>query len=458
MAEAAVGATIQVLLENLLTLSKEQIGLLRNFKKDLEKLQKTFSKVKAFLDDAEKKQVTDGAVKIWLRELEALAFEADNVFDDISYQLLSKKVGPAENKTLMKKVKSFFSCSCSSNDHSIANRLQLGRRIKDLNEKLKSINQQANEFGLQTKIANAQPPVSESPETDSFAVDPIFLGRENNVSMIVEKLITATPSPAEQVLSVLPIFGMGGLGKTTLARAVFNHEQIKSHFGGNHVWVHVPRNFDVIVLLRKILTSMNIKNVEQGNREALMKMLKEHLGAKRYLLLLDDVWNENRMMWDSFVNSLSGISSATGNCMIVTTRSQVVASIVKTGEIHELGCLSGDDCWSIIKAKAFIISGDIPMEYETVGRNIAKSCRGLPLAAKVVGGLLRDNGDGLLSVPKGQERYVRTLFFSGKVSNIRFSDFKSLHTLTLLDIKSKERKHMGEELFGKAARFLKLLN
>ncbi|GFP87576.1 putative disease resistance protein rga3 [Phtheirospermum japonicum] len=120
------------------------------------------------------------------------------------------------------------------------------------------------------------------------------------------------------------------------------------------------------------------------------KKLQEHLGTKRYLLVLGDVWDEERDKWDSFVNSLSGISSATGNYMIVTTRSQVVASIVKTLRIHELENLSGDDCRSIIKAKAFINSGDIPMEFETVGRNIAERCRGLPLAAKVVGGLLHD--------------------------------------------------------------------
>ncbi|GFQ02795.1 putative disease resistance protein rga3 [Phtheirospermum japonicum] len=404
MAEAAVGATIQVLLEHLLTLSKEQIGLLRNFKKDSKKLQKTISMVNDLLHDAEKRQVTDSAVKRWLRELEALAFEADNVFDDISYQLLSKEVGPAESKTLMKKVKSFF--SCSSNDHSIAHRLQLGRRIKDINEMLKSINQQATELGLQTRIANAQPPVSEIPETDSFSADPVY-GREYDVSMIVEKLITATPNPAEQVLSVLPIVGMGGLGKTTLARKVFGDEQIISHFGDNRVWVHVPRNFDVRNILKNILTSLKNEKFELETRQALLQKLQELLGTKRYLLVLDDVWDEDRDKWDSFVNSLSGISSATGNCMIVTTRSKVVASIAKIGRTHELGCLSGDECWSIIKAKAFINSGDISMEFETVGRNIAERCR-------------------------GQERYVRTLFFSGKVYDIRFSDFKSLHTLTLL--------------------------
>ncbi|KAL3642178.1 hypothetical protein CASFOL_012993 [Castilleja foliolosa] len=579
MAEVVVGPIIQVLLENLLTLSQEQIGLVRYFKDDLKKLQKTLSMVNDVLHDAEKRQVTDRAVKRWLRELEDLAFDADNVIDEFNYHLLSKKVGANKNKTVKKKVQSFFSCS---NDNPISYRLKLGRRIKDINEKLKSINKQASDFGLQTRLAGAQAPVSGSDasgsmETDSFTVDPIFLGRENDVSRIVEKLIPTTPSPDEQVISVLPIFGMGGLGKTTLAKKVFGDEKMISHFGDNRVWVYVSRNFDVGNILKNILTSLTEEKFELETREALLKKLEKHLRAKRYLLVLDDVWNEDREMWGDFVNSLTGISSATGNCIIVTSRSEGVASIVKTLPVHNLEILSEDDCWSIIKAKTFNRTGDISLEFETVGRNIARRCQGLPLAAKVVGGLLfekskdewleieknwlsdfgdnenhiskilklsydnlsspslkkcfaycsifpkgykiekqnlielwmaegflqtehqrshinmettgsknfnlllrnsllqvarsddydnithcnmhdlvhdlafsilhenvtdgvcqcryigyESSGDGFLSIPKGQERYVRTLFFRGKVSDIRFSDFESLRTLTLV--------------------------
>ncbi|KAL3641621.1 hypothetical protein CASFOL_012436 [Castilleja foliolosa] len=183
MAEAAVGATIQVLLENLLTLSKEQIGLVRNFKNDLEKLKQTISMVNDFLHDAEKRQVADRAVKRWMRDLEALAFEADNVFDEFNYHLLSKKVGPTRNKSVKKKVQSLFPFSY---------RLKLGRSIKDINEKFESINQMASKLGLQNIAAQAPVYVaSASRQTDSFSEDPIFLGREEDVSSIVETLITA---------------------------------------------------------------------------------------------------------------------------------------------------------------------------------------------------------------------------------------------------------------------------
>ncbi|GFP85286.1 putative disease resistance protein rga3 [Phtheirospermum japonicum] len=395
---AVVGASIQVLVQNLLTMSQEQIG--RDLKKDFEKLKKSFLMVCDFLYDAEMRQVNDRAVKRWLRDLEALAFDADNVIDEINYQLLSKKVQTPGNK-MTKKVQSFFSHS----KNPIANHLRLGRKIRDINRKLEQSNQEAIGFGLHMRLAGAPAPVSvsgsdasASMDTDSFTVDPIVLGRENDVSRIVEMLITT--SPAEQtLLSVLPIVGMGGLGKTTLARLVFGHAKVKSHFE-TCVWVHVPRKFDVVVLLKNILTSLTAENVEHGNREALLKKLQNNLGAKRYMLVLDDVWNEEREKWDSFANSLLGISYATGNCMIVTTRSQEVASIVTTLPIHELKSLSEDDCWSIIKARA-LRAGDNPLEFETIGTNIAKRCKGLPLAAKVVGGLLSGKSkDEWLSIGK----------------------------------------------------------
>ncbi|KAL3641620.1 hypothetical protein CASFOL_012435 [Castilleja foliolosa] len=332
MADAAVGAIIQVLLQDLLTLSKKEIGLVRHFTDDLKKLQKTFSMVNGFLNDAEKKQVTNDAVKIWLTELEDLAFDADNVIDEINYRLLSKKVGAT---TKYKRVK---------------------RKVK--------------QEILGSKILLPKLPFMQhlrAGQTDSFSVEPIFLGREEDMSSIVDTLIKA-----EQKLSVLPIVGMGGQGKTMLARKVFNHEHIESHFGDNRVWVHVPRIFDD-VLLKRILTSIKEEShVGHGNRAALLKMLQKELGAKKYLLLLDDVWNEDREKWDDFERSLLGISSATGNCMIVTTRSESVASIVGPLRVHKLKGLSKDDCWSIIKAKAFGEGDNYPLEFEAIGETVAE--------------------------------------------------------------------------------------
>ncbi|KAL0289926.1 UNVERIFIED_CONTAM: Disease resistance protein RGA2 [Sesamum angustifolium] len=245
--------------------------------------------IQDFLDDAEMQQVTNKAVKRWLKKLEAVAYDADDVLDELNYKVLRRKI-----KKSNKKVQTFFSRS-----NSVAFRRKIAQKIKNINEKLELINQEATGFGLQMRFAGAHAPnagsnTADGRETDSYTADPIVLGREDDVSGIVEMLIT---SPAEQVLSILPIVGMGGLGKTTLARQVYNNEMIKTHFE-ERIWVYVFENFDAVVLFKKILESLTGESIEYGSsREVLLQKIQKNLKAKRYLLVLDDVWNEETEKW-----------------------------------------------------------------------------------------------------------------------------------------------------------------
>ena len=109
----------------------------------------------------------------------------------------------------------------------------------------------------------------------------------------------------------------------------------------------------------------------------------------RYLLVLDDVWNEESLKWDSLITCLLGITSNIGNNIIVTTRSENVGAIMGALSQCHLEKLSDDECWSIIKKK---VSPNervlITLELEAIGRVIAKKCGGVPLAVKVLGGLM----------------------------------------------------------------------
>jgi hypothetical protein len=113
------------------------------------------------------------------------------------------------------------------------------------------------------------------------------------------------------------------------------------------------------------------------------------LQGKRYLLILDDVWNEDSEKWDSLRSCLLGINQNNGNNIIVTTRSNKVAQIMETIPRHELKKLSEDECWFIFKKKAFA-NERIPLtpDLEAIGRKIAKRCGGVPLAARVLGGMM----------------------------------------------------------------------
>ncbi|XP_012832978.1 PREDICTED: putative disease resistance RPP13-like protein 1 [Erythranthe guttata] len=388
MEAAPVGAALGVLLPKLISVLEKQIDLFQNFKKDLKKLKISITMIQSFLNDAENKRITNGTVKLWLHKLEGVAFDADNVLDELDYQHLSQTVHPTQHK----------------------------------------IKKKVSNYGLQNIVAgaNAQADGSQGPsagrETDSLGNDPIFLGRENDVSEIV-KMMT-TPPKGDHVFSILPIVGMGGLGKTTVAREVVDHKDIRTRFP-KRFWVHVSENFDLMILFRKILTSLTRTNVKLESRQDVLEELQTYLGAGRFLLVLDDVWNDSEEKWDDFINPLRKISSATGNGIVVTTRNLSVASLVTTLPIHKLNGLSVEECWSIIKAKAFV-DGNVPSEFELVGVSIAKNCQGLPLAARMVGRLLRGKSiDEWLHIEKNWLSDLRDENLVYKILKLSFDHLSS---------------------------------
>ncbi|PRQ38779.1 putative P-loop containing nucleoside triphosphate hydrolase, leucine-rich repeat domain, L [Rosa chinensis] len=156
------------------------------------------------------------------------------------------------------------------------------------------------------------------------------------------------------------------------------------------LWVYVSNTFDVNSILHGMVQSCGVTGIDSSNQQALMESLQQKLKEKRYFLVLDDVWNENANNWDDLKHCLLQLNSAKGSFVIVTTRSAKVASIMETLPRCDLGTLSDDECWSILKDRAFAdANAPIPSELEEIGRDIAKKCAGLPLPAKVLGSLMR---------------------------------------------------------------------
>ncbi|KAG6395420.1 hypothetical protein SASPL_146065 [Salvia splendens] len=384
--EGVSSAAIEVLVQNLINLFKDEYSLLRGLDKDAQQLQRTLETIQAYLNDAEKKSITQDSAKIWLRDLEAVAFDADNVLDELSYHLLHKKVKKMKTPKGKDKV-----LSCFSPFNGIMRRRNMAHTIKQINTTFESMKKTATELGLESMVVSAPDAVAHtSIETDSVSLDPIFIGRDDDVPKLVHML---TQIQDDRIFCKVALVGMGGMGKTTLTRKVFNHESVTARFG-SLIWVHVSRTFDPISLFKKILSALN-SDIGGGvqSREVILKRLKEVLNSKTYILVLDDVWNEDVQMWEDFINSMSGVTSTTGNGILITTRSKKVASIVNTFHIHHLNRLSDEECWSIIKAKTFDENGEVPSGFEMIGRQVAKRCWGLPLAANVVGGVLRSKSE-----------------------------------------------------------------
>ncbi|KAF9598363.1 hypothetical protein IFM89_027251 [Coptis chinensis] len=122
--------------------------------------------------------------------------------------------------------------------------------------------------------------------------------------------------------------------------------------------------------------------------DTLQSQLWDSLNGKRYLLVLDDVWNEDQDQWDELASLLK--AGAKGSKVIVTTRSKKDTAIMSTTASYELVGLSDEDCWGLFKQRAFGYGEEEEhLNLLAIGKQIVKKCGGVPLAAKTIGSLMR---------------------------------------------------------------------
>ncbi|XP_021801923.1 putative disease resistance protein RGA3 isoform X2 [Prunus avium] len=372
-AEFVLTFAAEGILTKVAAVATEQFSLAWGFKGELARLGDSLSLMQNILRDAaEQPTDRDHAFKDWVKKLKDIAQDADDVLDEFQYEVLRRKLELQNH--MKKKVLNFFSIS-----NPIAFRLKMARKIKNINQLLAELESRATLIGLVAKQKDATPQAMVNRETvSSFDTDEKFFGREELLSDIVKTLIN---SNNQENLSVMPIVGMPGLGKTTLAKKVFNEPDIDKSFD-KRIWVCVSDPFDVNSILRRILEVLNPTIARIESQEALLKNLQEALARKRYILVLDDVWNEDRIIWINLMNCLSKLGSREST-VIVTTRSANVASITETNPNlrRTLGLLQEDECWSILKNRAFH-DDNARADLEIIGKQIAKKCAGVPLVAK----------------------------------------------------------------------------
>ena len=376
MAEGALTKVAEGIIGQLGKLALQEIGLLWGAKDDLERLQKTVSAIKAVLLDVEEKQVQSHAIKDWVGNLKDALYEAAHVLDDFSTEALRREVMTRNKKA--KKVCIFFSKS-----NQLAYRHKMAHNIKAIREKLDAINANRMEFHLVERVVETQFR-SKMRETHYFVRAEDVIGREDDKKVIIERFLD---SNIEENVSILPIVGMGGLGKTTLAQFVFNHEENQKHFE-KKLWVCISNDFEVKIIVEKILECAEGKKQEENlTMNTLVIDLHKKIDGKRYLLVLDDLWEHDRKKWLSLENLLKG--GARGSRILVTTREMKVAEIVHTVEPHVLSCLNENQSWSLFKQIAFE-NGQEPenLSIKALGMEIIEKYRGVPLAIKTIGSLL----------------------------------------------------------------------
>ncbi|XP_070680504.1 putative disease resistance protein RGA3 [Malus domestica] len=382
-------------------------------------LHETLSLIQDITRDA-----ADDADAVWVEKLKDVANDADDVLEDINYEVLRHKL--QIQNLLKRKVLNFISLS-----NPVAFRLKAAHQIKKINASLVDLKNCAPIKELVSAPSQAMRSIR---ETNSSIGDEIIVGRDEAASNI---LATLTSSEVNQEnLSVMAIVGMPGLGKTTLAKLVFTKDEISTHFE-EKMWIYVSNTFDVDSILNRILEYVKCGTVDTQSQEAVLKSLRERLTEKRCLLVLDDVWNEDSEKWSKLMSCLSKLHFARGSTILVTTCNSQFATITGTLPRYDLGFLSEDECWSILKGRAFVDdTTPTDPDLEEVGRKIAKECAGLPSVAKVFGGMLCSKNDAsewsaildskIWDSPEAEQMIISGLKLS--LDNLKFPILKQCFT------------------------------
>ncbi|KAH0642786.1 hypothetical protein KY289_033760 [Solanum tuberosum] len=171
----------------------------------------------------------------------------------------------------------------------------------------------------------------------------------------------------------------------TLAQMVFNDQRVIEHFHPK-IWICVSEDFNEKRLIKEIVESIEEKSLGDMDLAPLQKKLQNLLIGKRYLLVLDDVWNEDQEKWANLRAVL--MVGASGVSVLTTTRLEKVGSIMGTLQPYELSNLSQEDCWLLFMQRAFGYQEEINPNLVAIRKEIVKTCGGVPLAAKTLGGIL----------------------------------------------------------------------
>jgi hypothetical protein len=207
-------------------------------------------------------------------------------------------------------------------------------------------------------------------------------GRDVHKEKLIKFLLEGNDSGNQ--VPIISIVGLGGMGKTTLAKLVYNDKKIKEHFQ-LEAWVYVSESFNDVGLTKAILTSFGF-SADGEDLNLLQHQLQHKLTGKKYLLVLDDVWNGNAACWENLLLPFNHGSS--GSKIIVTTREKEVADVLNS-MLFDLEQLDKSDCWSLFVTHVFHGKNVHHPNLESIGKKIVDKCGGLPLAVKTLGQLLR---------------------------------------------------------------------
>ena len=401
MAEVVISAVVKQLVSLALDQITGEVSLLTGVQEKVENLKRNLRSIGAVIQDAENKRWSNSSdsesVKVWLETLEDDSQEMANMLDKWNSTLLKSKIEREQIAGEKKKVTFFLPSSwfCFPKVNRLIPHREISHKIQELDEKVTKTADQIGQLGLIRNIMRANPDIEVEGrlETTSLVDETKIHGRKEDEKVLLDMLMLESSHGGLGQLEVISIVGMGGLGKTTLAQLAFNNEIVKNHFS-KRIWVCVSDPFDLPQIASKM--TENLKDYSSNEQpkfqtlEGAFNWISRHLKGVRFLLVLDDVWNEEYSKWEPLETTLKKLDAA-GSKVLVTTRNEKVAHVMgaAASRMVNLKELTHEECQLIFEQRAFREKNEEDIkDLRDIGSQIVKKCKGLPLAAKALGGLM----------------------------------------------------------------------
>nr|XP_019709573.1 putative disease resistance protein RGA4 [Elaeis guineensis] len=359
-----------------------EMSMMLGVKDELKKLQRRMERISGFLESAERKRHEDWNINSWVVELKDVMYDADDIIDRCMIEgrivtILSEN-HPSTSAVRDTSSSSFFSFGYLKFQHEI------GDKIQELNDRLKEIKEDRSMFpALEYTKQSARVTGVNPRQTVSIVIKSDIVGTkiEDDTQSLVESLVKED----NKKYRILGIVGMGGIGKTTLASKIYNDERIEKNFP-IRVWACISQDFSEIKLLKDIIRKAGGNYGEAETKEELIRCLYSTL-SQRFFIILDDVWEKD--VWAKLLRYAIENAAASGKILITTRNTNIARNI--GADIHHVNKMDDDSCWKLLHKNVF---GDDDEEEEIsglkeIGIKIVEKCDGLPLAVKVIAGVLR---------------------------------------------------------------------
>ncbi|KAL7616325.1 hypothetical protein Lser_V15G03601 [Lactuca serriola] len=366
MAEIAATAVITVLCEKLISGDLMKLARSKGNDSHLNKWKNTLPMIQAVLADASQQKIKQRAVQLWVNNLQDLTYHIDDVLHDLATEALRRKLNQeAHASTSTSKVlKIILNCCTNFTPRNIMYGQKISSRLDEITTKLDDLIVLKNSLGLNVNVESSNM-VERRLEENSLVDESKVMGREGDKEALLRKLLGNEES--DQNVSIVSIVGMGGIGKTTLAKVLYNEEKVKGHFEVS-AWVCVSEEFNVFNISKAIFQVLTGTNKDFANLNLLH-------------------------VWELLQSPL--LVGASGSRVIATIRSTKVASVMDLKEVYGLDVLSNEDALSLFAQQALGEKNfDKHPTLKLLGECMVQKCGRLPLALKTLGRVVKGNRDG----------------------------------------------------------------